>query len=415
MQFVIKPLLAALAAIAMQATTVNAAPAPTLSDAGKSEITRVAAEAVQRGNVPGVVTLIVNRDGTLYEGSAGKQDVARGIDLKPDAIFRIASMTKPITSAAIMMLVDAGKVNLDDPVSKYLPEFKGRPVIDKFNEADATYATRPAKREITIRHLLTHSSGLGYAFTNPTIKKIVDTTKKNEPELALLHDPGEKWTYSASTRVLGWVVEKVSGHSLDAYLQKQIFEPLKMVDTAHVVPTDKVSRVITVHSRQGGKDGKLTEAPNDPKQESPIRGDGGLYSTAQDYSRFVRMLLNGGTLDGAKILSPKAVQMMSAMPAGGPVMQTQPDANPDRTRPFPIGAGKDKFGLGFQVSAPDPKYAQFRSPGSLAWGGINNTHFWIDPKRQIAGIVMMQVLPFYDDASVAVLRGVEEQVYKHLK
>ena len=402
----------AIAAMLIAHVSLATAAQPVLSDAGKAAISQVAAAATDRGDVPGVVTMIVNRDGILYEGAAGKQDVARGVAMPQDAIFRIASMTKPVTSVAIMMLVDAGKVKLDDPVSKYLPEFKGRPVIAQFNEADATYTTRPAKREITIRHLMTHSSGLGYAFTNPTIKKIVDTTKKNEPELALLYDPGEKWTYSASTRVLGWVVEKVSGQTLDVYLQKQIFEPLKMIDTAHVVPADKVSRVVTVHSRKGGK---LTEAPNDPKQESPIRGDGGLYSTARDYSQFVRMLLNGGTLNGAKILSPKAVQMMSAMPAGGPVMQTQPDANPDRTRPFPIGAGKDKFGLGFQVSAADPQYAKFRSPGSLAWGGINNTHFWIDPKKQIAGIVMMQVLPFYDEASVGVLRGIEEQVYKHLK
>ena len=412
MKSVVKLWVATLAAITMQATAVSAASAPTLSDAGKSDIAKIATEATKRGDVPGVVTLIVHRDGVLYEGTAGKQDTARSIDLKPDAIFRIASMTKPITSVAIMMLVDAGKVNLDDPVSKYLPQYKGRAVIDKFNASDGSYTTRPAKREITIRHLLTHSSGIGYAFTNPTLKKIVDTTKQAEPDLPLLHDPGDTWTYGASTRVLGWVVEKVSGEKLDVYLQKQIFAPLKMVDTAHVVPASKVSRVVTVHSRKGGK---LSETPNDPQQESPVRGDGGLYSTAPDYSRFVRMLLNGGTLDGAKILSPKAVQLMSAMPAGGPVMQTQPDANPDRTRPFPVGAGKDKFGLGFQVSAADPQYAKFRSPGSLAWGGINNTHFWIDPKRQIAGIVLMQVLPFYDEASVAVLRGVEEQVYRHLK
>jgi CubicO group peptidase (beta-lactamase class C family) len=403
-----------IAAAAMLTAQFNLAAAaqPVLSDAGKAAIAQVATIATERGDVPGVVTMIVNRRGILYEGAAGKQDVARGVAMPPDAIFRIASMTKPVTSVAIMMLVDAGKVKLDDPVSKYLPEFKARPVIAKFNEADATFTTRPAKREITIRHLMTHSSGIGYAFTNPTVKQIVDATKKDEPDLPLLHEPGEKWTYSASTRVLGWVVEKVSGDKLDVYLQKNIFEPLKMVDTAHAVPDSKVSRVVTIHGR---KDGKLSESPNDPKQAFPVRGDGGLYSTVRDYSQFVRMLLNGGTLDGAKILSAKAVQMMSAMPAGGPVMQTQPDANPVRTRPFPVGAGKDKFGLGFQVTAADPKYAKFRSPGSLSWGGIYNTHFWIDPKRQIAGIVMMQVLPFYDEASLGVLRGVEEVVYKHLK
>jgi methyl acetate hydrolase len=400
------------AVVALLAVQADAAALPALSDTGKAEIAKVATTATARGDVPAVVTMIVNRNGVMYEGAAGRQDVARGVALKSDSIFRIASMTKPVTSVAIMMLVDAGKVGLDDPVSKYLPEFKGRPVIDKFNTADASYTTRPARREITIRHLMTHSSGIGYAFTHPTIKKIVDVTKKNEPELALLHDPGEKWTYSASTRVLGWVVEKVAGETIDVFMQKNIFAPLKMVDTAHAVPDGKVSRVVTIHAR---KDGKLSETPNDPKQAFPVRGDGGLYSTAQDYGRFVRMLLNDGTLEGAKILSPKAVQMMGEMPAGGPVMQMQPDANAERTRPFPLGAGKDKFGLGFQITAADPKYANFRSPGSMSWGGIYNTHFWIDPKKQVAGIVLMQVLPFYDEASLGVLRGVEAAVYRHLK
>ena len=329
-----------------------------------------------------------------------------------DAIFRIASMTKPITSVAMMMLIEEGKAKLDDPVAKYLPDFDNRPVIDTFNKANASYTTRPAKRPITIRHLLAHTAGLGYAFSDPTVLQIINATQKTEPELPLLHDPGDQWTYSAATRVVGFVLEKISGQTIDVFLRQRIFEPLKMVDTGHVVPSEKVSRVVTVHTRKGGK---LTETPNDPKQESPIRGDGGLYSTAQDYSRFVRMLLNGGTLDGAKILSPRAAQAMSMMPTGGPVMQTQPDANPDRTRPFPIGAGKDKFGLGFQIQAADPALAKFRSPGSLSWAGINNTHFWIDPKRQVAAIVLMQVLPFYDEDAIKVLRDIEEVVYRNLR
>ena len=161
--------------------------------------------------------------------------------------------------------------------------------------------------------------------------------------------------------------------------------------------------------------GKLTETPNDPKQESPVRGDGGLYSTAQDYGRFMRLFLNGGSLDGAKVLSPKTIALMGQNHIGNVYIRTQPDGNPVRTRPFPIGAGKDKFGLGFQITAADPKYAHFRAPGSLSWGGINNTHFWIDPKKQVAAAVMVQVLPFYDDASLGVLRGIEEIVYKNLK
>jgi CubicO group peptidase (beta-lactamase class C family) len=399
-------LLAALAAIAMTAD------AATIAESGKAAINEFAARAVERGDVPGVVTLIVSREGVLYEGAVGKQDVARNTAMPPDAIFRIASMTKPVTSVALMMLVEQGRVGLDDPVAKYLPDFDKRPVIAKFDPATGTYDTRPAKGAITIRHLLANTSGLGYAFTDPTLHKIVAVTKKAEPELALLHDPGTKWTYSPATRVLGWVVEKVSGEPLAVYLRTRIFEPLKMVDTAHAVPADKVARVVTVHERKGGK---LSELANDAKQETPVRGDGGLYSTAQDYGRFVRMLLNGGSLDGAKILSPQSVLAMGQNAIGALFIQTQPDANPERTRPFPIGAGQDKFGFGFQITSADPKYAGFRSPGSLSWGGINNTHFWIDPKRQVGGIVLMQVLPFYDDKSMGVLRGIEEIVYRNLK
>ena len=386
--------------------------APVLTEAGKSELARYSNDAVSRGAVPGVVTLVLNRNGAIYENASGKQDVGRKTELYMDALFRIASMTKPVTTVAMMMLIEEGKVKLDDPVAKYLPAFENRPVIDKFNKGDASYSTRPAKRAITIRHLLSHTSGLGYAFSDPTVLQIVNATMKAEPDLPLLQDPGDKWTYSAATRVAGFVVEKVSGQPLDVFLRTRIFEPLKMPDTAHVVPAGKVSRVITVHSR---KSGKLVEAPNEPVQESVVRGDGGLYSTARDYSRFLRMLLNGGTLEGVKILSAKSVALMGQNQIGDIFIETQPDALPERTKPFPIGAGKDKFGLGFQIQSADPQYAKYRSPGSLSWAGINNTHFWIDPKRQVAAIVLMQVLPFYDDDAIKVLRDIEEIVYRNLK
>ncbi len=382
-----------------------------IADSGKAALSAFTQEAVARGDVPGVVTLIADRDGVLYAGGAGKQDVARSVAMQPDAIFRIASMTKPITSVALMILVEQGKVGLDDPVSKYLPEFDRRPVIVNFSTADGTYQTRPATRAITIRHLLTNTSGLGYAWSDPVLERLVHFTKKTEPELPLLHDPGSKWTYSPATRVLGWVVEKVSGEPLEVYLRTRICAPLKMPDTGHSVPADKVARVVTVHSRQGGK---LAEAPNEPQHESPVRGDGGLYSTAHDYGRFVRMLLNDGSLEGAKILSPQTVQTMGQNHIGPVYIETQPNAMPQRAQLFPIGAGRDKFGLGFQITMADPKYAGFRSPGSLSWAGINNTHFWIDPVRGLAGIVLMQVLPFYDATCIGVLRGIEEIVYRHL-
>ena len=402
-----KVLLSCLVA-ASAAMVVNEA-AAAMSDTHKSALGEFMAKAVERGDVPGVVTLIVDRDGVLYEGAAGKQDVARGVAMPADAIFRIASMTKPVTSVGLMMLVEQGKVGIDDPVAKYLPQFDNRPVVAKLDPATGSFETRPATTPITIRHLLTNTSGLGYAFSDPTMNRMVAATKKVETELPLLHDPGTKWTYSPGTRVLGWVIEKVSGEPLDAYLRARIFEPLKMADTGYAVPQGKVARVVTVHAR---KSGKLVETPNPPKESTPVRGDGGLYSTARDYGRFVRMLLNGGSLDGAKILSPQTVRTMGQAHTGALFIQTQPDAMPERTRPFPIGAGRDKFGFGFQITAADPKYAKFRSAGSMSWGGINNTHFWIDPERRIGGIVLMQVLPFYDDACMGVLRGIEEIVYR---
>lgn len=381
-------------------------------DAGKAAIAEFAAAAVASGDVPGVVVMIVNRDGVLCEVAAGQQDVAQGVPMAADTLFRIASMTKPITSVAIMMLVEAGEVKLDDPVAKYLPEDAGRQVFARFNAADATFTTRPAARPITLRHLLTHTSGIGYAFCDATVNRIVELTGQDEWTLPLLHDPGERWTYGASTRIAGWVVEKVSGQPLDVFLRTRIFEPLDMRDTGHVVPPAEVARVVTVHRRV---DGVLTESPNDPEQASVIRGDGGLYSTARDYTQFLRMLLNGGTLNGRTILAAKTVQMMRQHPPGDIIMQTQPAADPARTRPFPIGAGRDRFGLGFQITAPDPRYIGYRSPGSLGWCGINNTHFWIDLERQIAVVVLMQVLPFYDEACIRVLRGIEQTVYRHLQ
>jgi methyl acetate hydrolase len=385
---------------------------PTLSEAGKAAVAKVADTATAKGAVPGVVTTIVGREGVLYQGASGMQDAGRGVAMKTNAIFRIASMTKPITSVATMMVVESGELKLDDPVEKFLPAFKDRQVITGFNPRHGSYGTRRARRPVTIRHLLANTSGIGYAFTDPTLERIIRGTSITEPELPLLHDPGAKWTYSPATRVLGWVIEKISGQRIDAFQRTQILEPLNMRETWYAVPARKVPRVVTFHQRTRGK---LVEEPNAPKQDTPVRGDGGLFSTAADYAQFVRMLLNGGSLDGVKFLSPQTVKKMGQNAIGALTIETQPDAIPGRTRPFPIGAGLDKFGLGFQITAADPNVAKYRSPGSLAWGGIYNTHFWIDPKRQIGGIVMMQVLPFYDRACMAVLRGIEAEIYRHWK
>jgi methyl acetate hydrolase len=396
--------------IAAASATAPHAQAPAtalrISEAGKTALTSQMNDAVARGDAPAIVEMVVGREGVLYAGSAG---------LPMNTIFNIASMTKPVTSVAIMMLAEQGKLKIDDPVSKYLDGYGALQVISKFNAADATYETRPAKTVMTIKHLLAHTSGIGYSFTNPIEYALVQKTRKGEWELPLLDDPGTKFNYSASTRVLGFIVEKVTGSPLEPWYQQHIFKPLGMVDTSWAVPADKQSRLAPQFSRASGKIEPLPKATVPAAPTAPFRGDGGLYSTVEDYSKFVRMLLNDGSLGGAKILSPASVKQMGQNAMGSIFVQLQPDADKQRTKPFPLGAGKDKFGLGFQIAADDPATKGFRSPGSMSWAGIFNTEFWVDPVKKVGGIHMMQLLPFYDDGAIRALRGFEEAVYRELK
>ena len=385
-----------------------------LSAESKAAITQKLDQAVQRGEAPGVVALVVDRDGALYEAAAGKADLTRGTAMRTDAIFNIASMTKPVTSVAIMQLYEQGKLKLDDPVSKYLPGFDKLQVITHFNEADGSVQSRPAKHVMTLRHLLTHTSGIGYGFSSPIVSKL-QKPNQNEWDLPLLQEPGEKWTYSASTRVLGMIVEKISGETLEVYFQKNILQPLGMRDTSFAVPAEKQSRVPPVQQREAGKLTQQPAAALPVTAPVPSRGDGGLYSTARDYGRFIRMFLNGGKLGDARILSEASVKLMGQNHIGAIFVQTQPAARPTLTKPFPLGAGHDKFGLGFQIAQAAPGSAPYRSPGSMSWAGIFNTEFWIDPREHVGGVLMMQMLPFYDDGAIRALRDFEAAVYKELR
>jgi CubicO group peptidase (beta-lactamase class C family) len=386
------------------------------SDAGKAALTQQMDDAVKRGDTPGVAELVVDRQGILFEGAAGKADIGKNAGMRTNAIFNIASMTKPVTSVAIMMLMEQGKLKLDDQVSAYLEGYDKLQVVTKFNEKDGTYETRPAKRPMTIRHLLSHTSGIGYTTWSAVALSIQEKTKKNEWEQPLLSDPGDVWHYSASTRVLGFIVEKVTKTTLEAWYQEHIFKPLGMKDTSYAVAADKQSRLATQYRRaDGGKLELLPGAPIASTAAPPFRGDGGLYSTIEDYSKFVRMLLNDGTLGPVKILSPASVKMMGENQIGSIFVQEQPAVVPARTRPMPLGAGKDKFGLGFQIASNNPAMSKFRSPGSMSWAGLFNTEFWIDPAKHIGGVQMMQLLPFYDDGAIRTLRAFEETVYRELK
>jgi CubicO group peptidase (beta-lactamase class C family) len=385
--------------------------APTLPPQGATALSSFLKSATDRGDVPGVVVAVVNKDGLIYNEGFGKSSMLGNTPMAKDTIFNMASMTKPITSVAIMMLVDEGKLKLDDDVAKYLPKYKDLQVITNYNAADASYQTRPAKGPITIRQLLTHTSGYSYGFSSPMLTKIMQKTKKVELDLPLLFDPGTNWQYGPSTQVLGEVVEAISKQKIDAFLEARILGPLGMKDTSYLVPQSKYPRVVAVNQR--GADGKFTEQPKPATLPATVRGDGGLYGTTSDYGLFLRMLLNRGTLGKTRILSEASARTVFENHMGNVVVRTMESASPTLSKNFPVGAGKDRWGLGFQLAAE--KQANRRTPGSGTWAGIFNTHFFIDPTREIGVVVMMQTLPFYDDASMKVYAGVEEEVYKNLK
>lgn len=364
--------------------------------------------------IPGLVAMVVGHDGPRYTGAFGRQDVAGNRPMRADSIFRIASMTKPVTSLAVMMLVEEQKLGLDDPIEKHLPEFANPRVIDTFHPLDRSYTTRPAVRSITVRHLLTHTSGLGYGFSSLTLAQLqgegVDAKPLPNPP-PLLHDPGSLWSYGESTRVLGRLVEKLSGQPLDEFLRTRLFEPLGMGETSYSVPAEKLARVVTVHRRS---DGKLVEVPNGGEVRSPVQGDGGLNSTAADYAKFIALFLNHGrTPEGRQLVQESTIVLMGRNHIGGVRVRLQEAAAPSLSAVFPLGAGRDTFGLGFQVTAT-PAVKDMRSPGSLSWAGIYNTQFWIDPEKGIGGILLMQYLPFYDKAAIETLQGFEQRVYQGL-
>jgi CubicO group peptidase (beta-lactamase class C family) len=367
---------------------------------------------VRDTRIPGIVALVTDADGVVYAGAFGRQNVAGGVPMATDSIFRIASMTKPVTSVAVMMLVQEGDLGLDDPVSEYLPAFEDLKVIEHFNAADKSYTTRPASTPMTVRHLLTHTSGLGYAFSNPTLAALVGSDPgASVTRFPLLHDPGARWTYGESTRVLGSLVEEVSGQPLDEFMTERIFIPLGMSDTFYTVPAPKAARVVTVHRTTAEG---LVETPNGAEITAPVYGDGGLHSTAADYAKFIQLFLNKGrAANGVRLLSEASVALMGENHIGAIFVEQQPAAQPALTEPFPLGAGRDKFGLGFEITGPHTdRFA--RSAGSMAWAGIFNTEFWIDPRRGIGGVLLMQYLPFYDGAAIETLQGFEHRVYEGL-
>jgi CubicO group peptidase (beta-lactamase class C family) len=369
--------------------------------------------AVERKEVPGVVALVTDRERVLYQGAFGVADVATGRPLAADALFRIASMTKAVTSLALMQLVEQGRLGLDDPAEKYLPELVGLKVFASFDPASGAYTLRPAARAPTVRHFLTHTSGLAYPFTSAIWRDFKPRPGETYPFGGpLLFDPGERWHYSTSTDVVGRLVEVLSGQKLEDYFRQHIFAPLRMDDTSYTVPEAKGPRLAAQQWRAGERmDGAIELQKPQPGLAiaAPV-GGGGLASTAADYGRFVRMFLNGGALEGQRVLKAETVALMGQNHIGALGVPALKSALP-RSADFTfIADGRDKWGLGFLITAD--QVPGKRSPGSLSWGGINNTFFWIDPARGIAGVIMMQYLPFADAKALAVYDVFERGAYR---
>jgi len=361
-------------------------------------------------DLPGVVAMATDRQRVLYQGAFGVADIATGRALTADALFRIASMTKAITSTAAMQLVEQGRFGLDDPVEKYLPAFARLQVFESFDGATGAYRLRPATRIVTVRHLMTHTSGLGYGFTSTTVRDFKPHAGEDYPVGPLVFEPGERWLYGTSTDWLGRLVEAVSGRPLDEYFRRRILEPLGMADTFYNVPADKQARLVATHHRS--TDGTIVKEAMQPAPFiNPIIGGGGLSSTAGDYIRFVRMILNDGQLDGVRILKADTVEAMSRNQIGAIGVPALKTALPERSDDFSFVAdGRDKWGLGFLITVDE--VAGKRSAGSLSWGGIYNTYFWIDRTRGVAGVIMTQFLPFADRKALAVYDTFERGVYE---
>jgi len=373
----------------------------TLYENAAAELNALFRAAVDNQDIPNAVAVVANRKHVLFRGAVG---------VAASSIYRIASMTKPVTSVAIMMLKERGLLDLDDPVELFLPEFANRQVIQRAGSHKDSIIMRPAKNVITLRHLLAHTAGLGYDFCSDTVYVLCKDESRQPRSLPLLNDPGSLWTYGCATQILGEVIEKVTGESFITFQQTQILQPLGMNDTDYFLRPDDQDRLVPLYHREGGG---LVSDGNAGSFTPYLFADGGLIGTADDYIRFLQMLLNDGKLGDVQLLTKQSVGEMITNQIGELTVETQASPKPAVSQPFPLGAGEDKFGLGFQLKASTQ--TDLRSPGSYSWAGLFNTHFWADPHIGIAAVLLTQLLPFYDDRCIKLLCDFERVIYKNLR
>ena len=385
----------------------------------KTEIDRLLAGMTEAGEIPGVVAIAATGSEVVYEGAFGKRDLAKDAPMTLDSVFWIASMTKAITCAGAMQLVEQGKLSLDGPIGKLLPDLASPQVLDGF-DANGDPILRPAKTEITLRHLMTHTAGFCYDMWNNNMVVYVEkaglpgiiTCRNDALKTPLASDPGTRWEYGSNIDFVGKAVEAASGQRLDAYLRDHIFAPLGMTDTAFKLGPLQRERLVGMHART--PEGALAPIPFELEQEPEFHmGGGGLYGTAGDYIRFTRMILNKGEGNGNRLLRPETVATMSENQIGELEMTKMVAAIPSVTNDVDLYPGiVKKWGLSFMINTQATP--EGRSAGSLAWAGLANTYYWIDPARDITGVILMQLLPFADQHCLAAFAGFERGIYAGL-
>ncbi|MDA1101850.1 MAG: serine hydrolase [Proteobacteria bacterium] len=384
----------------------------------QAPIDAVLKAGIANRNVPGVTAAVTSRDGMLYEAGFGERCLGEGTAMTVDTVGWIASMTKAITGTAVMQLVEQGRLDLDAPASAWAPYLGEVQVLEGFG-AGGRPLTRAPKRAITMRHLLTHSAGFGYPNWNEDIQRyaeievlpVADSGDIRAFMTPLVFDPGERWLYSIGIDWAGKIVEAVSGKTLGAYLQEAIFEPLGMVSTGFRITPAMRARLARVHRRQNGA---LIPIDMELRQDPPSEnGGGGLYSTVGDYLKFIQMILNGGTGNGQRVLQDETVRMMSRNQMGDCRVTKLPTFNAEMSLDAEFFPGIPKtWGLTFMLNTEAAPTG--RSANSLAWAGLTNSYYWIDPEKGIGGAFMSQVLPFVDEQALALYLDFETAVYDNL-
>ncbi len=385
----------------------------------KAQIDQVLRQKSEAKEIPGVVAMAATGKEVIYQGAYGKRDLSKDDAMTADSVFWIASMTKAITSAAGMQLVEQGKLSLDAPIGKVLPDLAAPQVLEGF-DAKGEPKLRPAKKPITLRHLMTHTAGFAYDMWNGDMVKYLEKTgtpgiiscQHAALKTPIMTDPGTRWEYGTNIDFVGKAVEAASGKKLDAYLRDHMFAPLGMTDTGFKLGDAQRKRLVAMHSR--AEDGSLAPIPFELEQNPEFHmGGGGLYGTAADYIKFTQMILNKGRGNGNQVLKAETVATMGQNHIGELNMTKLSSAVAFATNDVDLYPDMvKKWGLSFLINTA--KTPEGRSPGSLAWAGLANTYYWIDPSRDIAGVILMQVLPFADKKCLETFAGFESGVYAGL-